>query len=125
LRENYLGSFTQFSTLYEYLERRRNGLPIGDPVNLKYRPEKVRCEHCPDVKPLNEVKYQVNVLQVELAIVVENLMESLPAGLPGYERHDSSQGSSPADFDVGACLVLATPALQCHIRLHDIFMGMF
>jgi len=41
MRENYFGSFTNFSTLYEYLERRRCGLPIGDPLELKYRPGKV------------------------------------------------------------------------------------
>lgn len=41
-KDNYLGSFTQFSTLYEYLDRRRNGLPVGDPVMQKYRVGKVR-----------------------------------------------------------------------------------
>ena len=40
-RENYFGSFTQFQTLSEYLEKRRENLPIGDPLKLKYRPEKV------------------------------------------------------------------------------------
>lgn len=38
LRENYLGSFTHFSTLYEYLDKRARGLPLGDPVDVKYRP---------------------------------------------------------------------------------------
>lgn len=37
LRDNYFGSFTHFSTLSEYLERRKKGLPIGDPILLKYR----------------------------------------------------------------------------------------
>lgn len=37
LRDNYLGSFTHFSTLYEYLEKRSNGHTLGDPVVQKYR----------------------------------------------------------------------------------------
>jgi hypothetical protein len=42
LRDNYFGSFTHFSTLYEYLEKRRQNLPPGDPVWAKYREGKVR-----------------------------------------------------------------------------------
>jgi len=42
MRENYFGTFTNFSTLYEYLDKRRRGLPVGDPVELKYREGKVR-----------------------------------------------------------------------------------
>jgi hypothetical protein len=42
LRDNYFGSFTQFSTLDEYLSKRRRGLPVGDPIVEKYRPGKVR-----------------------------------------------------------------------------------
>lgn len=41
MRDNYLGSFTNFSTLYEYLDKRKRNLPIGDPVELKYREGKV------------------------------------------------------------------------------------
>ncbi len=37
LRNNYFGSFTHFSTLYEYLEKCRSGQPLGDPVDLQYR----------------------------------------------------------------------------------------
>lgn len=37
LRNNYFGSFTHFSTLYEYLEKRKQGQPLGDPVDLQYR----------------------------------------------------------------------------------------
>jgi hypothetical protein len=48
LRDNYLGSFTHFQTLYEYLEKRKEKLPPGDPIWLKYRPGKVRQRqsHC-------------------------------------------------------------------------------
>lgn len=41
LRDNYLGSFTHFQTLAEYLDKRNRNLPVGDPVQLKYRPGKV------------------------------------------------------------------------------------
>ncbi len=41
LRDNYLGSFTSFSTLYEYIDKRRRDIPMGDPINLKYREGKV------------------------------------------------------------------------------------
>ncbi|CDO69204.1 hypothetical protein BN946_scf185042.g106 [Trametes cinnabarina] len=37
LRDNYFGSFTHFSTLTEYLEKRRRGEPLGDPIHLQYR----------------------------------------------------------------------------------------
>lgn len=40
LRDNYFGSFTHFSTLTEYLEKRSRG-EVGDPVEKKWRPEKV------------------------------------------------------------------------------------
>jgi hypothetical protein len=42
LRENYFGSFTQFQILSEYLEKRKDNFPIGDPLKFKYRPGKVR-----------------------------------------------------------------------------------
>lgn len=42
MRNNYFGAFTHFSTLYEYLARRRLGLPLGDPVDLQYREGSVR-----------------------------------------------------------------------------------
>jgi hypothetical protein len=41
VRDNYLGSFTSFSTLYEYLDKRRKNVPLGDPIKLKYRQGKV------------------------------------------------------------------------------------
>jgi hypothetical protein len=44
LRDNYFGSFTHFSTLNEYLEKRKKGLPVGDPIAQKYRPGKVSSE---------------------------------------------------------------------------------
>jgi hypothetical protein len=41
LRENYFGLFTNFSTLSEYLARRRLKMPLGDPAPEKYQPGKV------------------------------------------------------------------------------------
>lgn len=41
LRDNYFGSFTQFCTLFEYIQKKDRGLPIGDPTEFKYRPGKV------------------------------------------------------------------------------------
>jgi len=40
LRENYFGTFTHFTTLVEYLDKRANG-QVGDPVEQKYRAGKV------------------------------------------------------------------------------------
>lgn len=40
-RENYFGSFTQYSTTREYLDKRDRGVVVGDPLELKYRPGKV------------------------------------------------------------------------------------
>lgn len=42
MRDNYLGSFTNFSTLFEYLDKNKRGLPIGDPIELKHREGKVK-----------------------------------------------------------------------------------
>ena len=41
LKDNYFGSFTHFQTLSEYLDKRKRGEPIGDPILLKYRAGKV------------------------------------------------------------------------------------
>ncbi len=43
LRDNYFGSFTHFSTLNEYLQKRGRGQPLGDPITLQYREGSVRC----------------------------------------------------------------------------------
>jgi hypothetical protein len=47
-QENYFGSFTHFSTIHEYLDRREHGRSVGDPVLEKYRPGSVsrRCGAC-------------------------------------------------------------------------------
>jgi hypothetical protein len=45
LKDNYFGSFTHFSTLGEFLAKKDEGLPFGDPIVLKYRPGKVTFTH--------------------------------------------------------------------------------
>lgn len=40
-QQNYFGTFTHFSTLGEYLQKRAEG-QIGDPIDLTYRPGMVR-----------------------------------------------------------------------------------
>ncbi|KAH7888759.1 hypothetical protein F5I97DRAFT_2055646 [Phlebopus sp. FC_14] len=102
LRDNYLGSFTQFSTLTEYLDKRRRD-EVGDPVEKKYRPDKS------------------NILQVEMLIEVENGSLLLPAGLPGCEKHSSN---TTAANDVGTSVLLTFPELHVDFRLHEYFMDM-
>ncbi|KAJ3826303.1 hypothetical protein F5880DRAFT_1610366 [Lentinula raphanica] len=96
LRDNYLGSFTHFSTLYEYLHKQKKGVPLSDPVN--------------------------NMMQVELGIVLLDGLMILPVGLPGYENGvdllDAPKGS------IGRCLVMSIPELDLHLRLHDLYMEM-
>ncbi|KAG6372334.1 hypothetical protein JVT61DRAFT_7774 [Boletus reticuloceps] len=101
LRDNYLGSFTHFSTLTEYLEKRSRG-EVGDPIGKKWRPEKT------------------NMLQVELTFMIQHGFLLLPAGLPGFEKYASMATAR----DVGTSLCLAFPELQFNLRLHDYFMEM-
>ncbi|KAF8210348.1 hypothetical protein K438DRAFT_1959629 [Mycena galopus ATCC 62051] len=98
LQTNYFGSFTTFSTLFEYLEKRKRGLQ-GDPVLQQYR------------------KGQSNKLQVDLDVDVQNSLMVIPTGLAGYEGpvRDHNAG-------IGSCVLLDIPELQVHFRLHDFFM---
>jgi len=104
LRENYIGSFTHFSTLNEYLDKRRRGLPIGDPIVEKYRPGKVSF-----ISPSVMVSKppQTNVLQVELELSLSNGRLILPAGYNSF----------------GARISVAVHEIQLQFRLHDYFMG--
>ncbi|RDB25364.1 Protein CSF1 [Hypsizygus marmoreus] len=103
LRDNYLGSFTHFSTLYEYLDRRKRNLPPGDPIMSKYRPGKA------------------NVLQVDLQVFTENGTIIMPAGLPGYE---STNVNGASDIGIGTSLVISIPEIQLQLRIHDYYMEM-
>ena len=41
VRDNYFGNFTHFSTLGEYVTKRHQNQPVGDPVEAKWREGKV------------------------------------------------------------------------------------
>jgi len=106
LKDNYIGSFTHFSTLNEYLNSKRKNGPIGDPIQLKYR----------------EGKH--NMLQVEMYLNVSQALITLPAGLLGYHTSDPTSTIVNEDDDSGANLMLWVPEITMHLRLHDFFMGM-
>ncbi|KAF7361830.1 hypothetical protein MVEN_00527500 [Mycena venus] len=101
LQTNYFGSFTTFSTLFEYLEKRKKGMQ-GDPVLLQYR------------------KGQSNMLQVDLDVDLQNGLMVIPAGLPGYEGAVHEEPLHNAG--IGSCVLLDIPELQVHFRLHDFLM---
>ncbi|KAG6841879.1 hypothetical protein C0991_005609 [Blastosporella zonata] len=101
LRDNYLGSFTHFATLFEYLDRRQRNQPLGDPVLSKYRPGKN------------------NMLQSEIQVFLDNGTIIMPAGLPGYSMSCERNGGG-----VGDCLVVSLPDLQLQLRMHDHYMEM-
>ncbi|KAG1742840.1 hypothetical protein EDB19DRAFT_1875202 [Suillus lakei] len=101
LRDNYFGSFTHFSTLVEYLDKRSKSNWTGDPLEMKHRPGKS------------------NSLQVQVLIQLQSGIMLLPAGLPGYEVRVASDRSFD---DVGASTVMACSVLQLDLRLHDYFM---
>ncbi|KAG6903050.1 hypothetical protein C0995_007483 [Termitomyces sp. Mi166 len=100
-RENYLGSFTHFVTLYEYLDRRKKKQPLGDPVLSKYRPGKN------------------NMLQTEMQVFIDGGTVIMPAGLPGYSLTREENDSS-----IGNCLILTLPNVQLQFRMHDHYMEM-
>ncbi|KAG6832605.1 hypothetical protein H0H92_014441 [Tricholoma furcatifolium] len=101
LKDNYLGNFTHFSTLYEYLDRRGRNQPLGDPVLSKYRPG------------------NNNMLQSEIQVFVDGGTIIMPTGLPGYSSsYEGNEGS------IGDCLIATIPRLQLQFRMHDHFMGL-
>ncbi|KAG2345485.1 hypothetical protein BDR05DRAFT_880204 [Suillus weaverae] len=101
LRDNYFGSFTHFSTLVEYLDKRSKFNLTGDPLEMKHRPGKS------------------NSLQVQVSIQLQSGIILLPAGLPGYEVRVASDRSFD---DIGSSTVMACSMLQLDLRLHDYFM---
>ncbi|KAI0633565.1 hypothetical protein C8Q77DRAFT_1157760 [Trametes polyzona] len=105
LRDNYFGTFTHFSTLTEYLNKRKEGQPVGDPIHLQYR------------------EGQSNAMQVALELEVDNGLLVLPAGYPGYEKYSSEQEQTSPE-DLGPCLLLSLPTLQVHLRTNDYYMEM-
>ncbi|KAF9529375.1 hypothetical protein CPB83DRAFT_789894 [Crepidotus variabilis] len=101
LKDNYFGSFTHFQTLSEYLDKRKNNLPVGDPLKLKYRPGKS------------------NMLQVTILLRAERASILLPTHLIGTSsyRLDDAETLSNA-------VTLSVPEIQLQLRLHDYYMEM-
>jgi hypothetical protein len=122
LQNNYFGSFTTFSTLFEYLDKRKKGLPVGDPVMQQYRKGQVSYTSCAGFYVPNPY-FQSNMLQVEVDVDLQNGLMVYPAGLPGYEGSGSFRDDAPHNPGIGSCLLLDIPELQVHFRLHDFFMG--
>ncbi|KAF8517637.1 hypothetical protein JB92DRAFT_3113412 [Gautieria morchelliformis] len=111
VRDNYFGSFTHFSTLTEYVTRRNQNVPIGDPVEWKWREGKS------------------NVFEVVLCIQFERSAIVLPAGLPGYEYSlgpypTTEQQHSTGFNSLGTCVIVLQPEIQLQLRTHDYSMEM-
>ncbi|KAH9485425.1 Protein CSF1 [Psilocybe cubensis] len=104
LRDNYLGSFTHFQTLSEYLDKRKKNAPVGDPVAQKYRPGKA------------------NMLQVELFLHVNDSNILLPIPLIGMATH-ATDGTIPTN-GTSRHLNFHVPEFQLQLRLHDYYMEM-
>ncbi|KAL6305048.1 hypothetical protein BKA93DRAFT_731948 [Sparassis latifolia] len=106
LRDNYFGSFTHFSTLYEYLKKRNEDHFVGDPTDLQYR------------------EGTSNPLEVQVTVSVDRGLIVLPTGLPGYEMYTSERAFTPDPDDIGSCVVLSVPMLQLQLRTNDYYMEM-
>ncbi|KAI9455337.1 hypothetical protein BJY52DRAFT_1280457, partial [Lactarius psammicola] len=98
-------SFTHFSTLGEYLQKRGEG-QIGDPIDLTYRPG------------------MSNQMQVEVQLSVQRSLIVLPVGLPGYETYSPLPEQSPQDVSLGGCVVLSAPEIELQLRSHNFGMEM-
>ncbi|KZS98640.1 hypothetical protein SISNIDRAFT_422603, partial [Sistotremastrum niveocremeum HHB9708] len=112
IRDNYFGSFTNFSTLGEYIRKRAKG-QTGDDTILKYR------------------EGQANAFEVTLDATYKDNIVVVPAGLPGFEVHDppvSKEHIESSDrsesLDLGLSLVIQLPEVQLQFRTHDSFMEM-
>ncbi|KAF4621408.1 hypothetical protein D9613_000735 [Agrocybe pediades] len=104
LRDNYLGSFTHFQTLSEYLDKRRQNIPVGDPIDLKYRPGKT------------------NMLQAELSLLIRDAKVQMPVSLIGDINAVAAEQSTFKPED--RCVTLSTPEIQLQLRMHDYYMEM-
>ncbi|CAA7261639.1 unnamed protein product [Cyclocybe aegerita] len=94
LRDNYLGSFTHFQTLSEYLGKRKQNQPVGDPIGLKYRPGKS------------------NMLQTQILLHADQAVLLMPTTLVGCA------GSTGHD------ITFAIPDIRLQFRMHDYYMEM-
>ncbi|EIN11333.1 hypothetical protein PUNSTDRAFT_98433 [Punctularia strigosozonata HHB-11173 SS5] len=104
LRDNYFGSFTHFSTLYESIGKWHQGVPVGDPIELQYRPNKS------------------NILQVEVQLEAQNNAVIMPTSLQGCGRFaDGVDTTSPPSNSI---VVLEVPTFQVQLRTHEYLMEM-
>lgn len=125
LRDNYFGSFTHFQTLSEYLEKRQRGVPIGDPIALKYRRGKVRqCEILISSIVINDL-VKSNMLQIEVTLRAESSKILLPPSLIGDTTQSVIGVATPAQRENLNSLVLKAPEIQLVLRSHDHYMGTF
>lgn len=124
LRDNYFGSFTQFCTLYEYIQKKDRGLPISDPTELKYRPGKVSLL-CRLLRRLRQLMLllQSNLFEVVLEVNIDRNLFVLPARLPGFDAPPDLQNLGALSPGLGPSLVLSAPNIQVHLRTHDYVMG--
>lgn len=125
LRDNYLGSFTHFQTLAEYLDKRRNNLPIGDPITQKYRAGKVR--EFGEFKSSLTLHAQANMLQSEVTLRILNAEVWMPLCFIGADN--SNRTLQPSELRATSktknnFIVLSVPEIQLQLRLHDYYMGM-
>ncbi|KAI0300988.1 hypothetical protein B0F90DRAFT_1720731 [Multifurca ochricompacta] len=104
-QQNYFGTFTHFSTLREYLQKREQG-QVGDPIDMKHRPG------------------ASNSMQVEVRLSINHSIVILPVGLPGYETYCPLPGQSPEDVGLGGCVVLSVPEIQLQLRSHNLGLQM-
>jgi hypothetical protein len=118
LRDNYFGSFTNFSTLFEYLDKRRRNIPVGDPIHLKYREGKVSVSV--SLWGWIFIVAQNNMFHCTLSFLINGAAFVLPAGLLSVEAPQANGISG-----TGPCVVLSIPEQQLHLRLHDFFLGEF
>ncbi|KAF9475774.1 hypothetical protein BDN70DRAFT_996181 [Pholiota conissans] len=106
LRDNFLGSFTHFQTLAEYLDKRTRKLPIGDPVQLKYRPGKA------------------NMFEVALMLRATGIKVTLPMVLIGPSNNTQSIPGANLTPEICNQVILKCPDIQLQLRMHDYCMEM-
>ncbi|KLO15399.1 hypothetical protein SCHPADRAFT_995885 [Schizopora paradoxa] len=106
LRENYFGSFTQYTITREYLAKLASAAPPGDPFEMKYR------------------KGKNNAFQVQLSAHVSDGVMCVPAGLPGFEKCTGTNKDEPDDFGPGSSTLLFVPELLVQLRSNDVGMEM-
>ena len=118
----YFAPIRDEATLTEYLNKRKSGQPLGDPILLQYRENQVRSSFVLRFRVSDHIVSQSNAMQVTMGLEVVNGLMVLPAGFPGYEKF-SVEHAHTSPEDLGPCLLLSLPSLQLHLRTNDYYMG--